>query len=98
MGEKEKARQAMKAANVPILPGSDGVIASAEEAAEWAKTIGYPVIVKASAGGGGRGMRIIREEAEIDNRSNSAQAEAAAASGNVTLLMEQLSESPRSPE
>ena len=55
MGEKEKARQAMKKANVPILPGSDGVIASAEEAREWAIQIGYPVIVKASAGGGGRG-------------------------------------------
>src|ERR1700716_3197894 len=55
MGEKEKARQAMKRANVPILPGSDGVIASAQEAREWATQIGYPVIVKASAGGGGRG-------------------------------------------
>jgi len=63
MGEKEKARQAMKKANVPILPGSDGVISSAEEAREWATQIGYPVIVKASAGGGGRGMRVIRGEA-----------------------------------
>src|SRR5580704_5729908 len=52
MGEKEKARQAMKQANVPILPGSDGVIASGDEAREWAQQIGYPVIVKASAGGG----------------------------------------------
>src|ERR1041385_5002691 len=60
MGEKEKARQAMKKANVPILPGSDGVIATADEAAEWTRQIGYPVIVKASAGGGGRGMRVIR--------------------------------------
>src|SRR5215470_493311 len=65
MGEKEKARAAMKVANVPILPGSDGVIASAEEAREWAKQIGYPVIMKASAGGGGRGMRVIREESEL---------------------------------
>ena len=65
MGEKEKARQAMKVANVPILPGSDGVIAGAEEAREWAKQIGYPVIVKASAGGGGRGMRVIRNESEL---------------------------------
>src|SRR5690242_2841311 len=62
MGEKEKARAAMKAAGVPILPGSEGVISSEGEAQEWARQIGYPVIVKASAGGGGRGMRIIRTD------------------------------------
>ena len=56
MGEKEKARAAMKQHGVPILPGSDGVIGSEEEAAEWGKQVGYPVIIKASAGGGGRGM------------------------------------------
>ena len=95
MGEKEKARQAMKAANVPILPGSDGVIASAEEAVEWARKIGYPVIVKASAGGGGRGMRIIRAEEEIEKLFNSAQAEAAAAFGNGNLYMEKFIERPR---
>jgi acetyl-CoA carboxylase, biotin carboxylase subunit len=95
MGEKEKARQAMKAAKVPILPGSDGVIASTEEAAEWAKQIGYPVIVKASAGGGGRGMRIIRAEEEIEKLFNSAQAEAAAAFGNGNLYMEKFIERPR---
>jgi acetyl-CoA carboxylase, biotin carboxylase subunit len=95
MGEKEKARQAMKQANVPILPGSDGVIASADEAREWAKQIGYPVIVKASAGGGGRGMRVIRSEAELENLFNSAQAEAAAAFGNGNLYMEKFIERPR---
>ncbi len=95
MGEKEKARQAMKAANVPILPGSDGVIASTEEAVEWARQIGYPVIVKASAGGGGRGMRIIRAEEEIEKLFNSAQAEAAAAFGNGNLYMEKFIERPR---
>ena len=58
MGEKEKARQAMKKAKVPILPGSDGVIQSEGEALEWAKSSAIPVILKASAGGGGRGMRI----------------------------------------
>ncbi len=63
MGEKEKARATMKKQGVPILPGSDGIIASADEALEWARTVGFPVIVKASAGGGGRGMRIIRDEA-----------------------------------
>src|SRR6201994_1804748 len=95
MGEKEKARQAMKVAKVPILPGSDGVIASAEEAHEWAKKIGYPVIVKASAGGGGRGMRVIRSEAELETSFNSAQSEAAAAFGNGNLYMEKFIEKPR---
>ncbi len=60
MGEKSTARQTMKAANVPILPGSDGVIASVDEALTWAKSVGFPVILKAVAGGGGRGMRICR--------------------------------------
>ena len=95
MGEKEKARQAMKKANVPILPGSDGVIAGAEEAREWASQIGYPVIVKASAGGGGRGMRVIRSEAELESSFNSAQSEAAAAFGNGNLYMEKFIEKPR---
>jgi acetyl-CoA carboxylase biotin carboxylase subunit len=95
MGEKEKARQAMKIAKVPILPGSDGVIASVEEAREWAKDIGYPVIVKASAGGGGRGMRVIRSEGELENLFNSAQSEAAAAFGNGNLYMEKFIERPR---
>ncbi len=95
MGEKEKARQAMKKTNVPILPGSDGVIASADEAKEWAQQIGFPVIVKASAGGGGRGMRVIRAEGELENLFNSAQAEAAAAFGNGNLYMEKFIERPR---
>ena len=95
MGEKEKARQAMKQANVPILPGSEGVIASADEAREWAKEVGYPVIVKASAGGGGRGMRVIRKEEELENLFNSAQQEAAAAFGNGNLYMEKFIERPR---
>ena len=95
MGEKEKARQAMKQADVPILPGSDGVIASAEEAREWARQIGYPVIVKASAGGGGRGMRVIRGDAEMEHLFNAAQSEAAAAFGNGNLYMEKFIERPR---
>src|ERR1700712_890203 len=56
MGEKSTARQTMKKAKVPILPGSDGIIATSDEALEWARSIGYPVILKAVAGGGGRGM------------------------------------------
>ncbi|HEY6252485.1 MAG TPA: acetyl-CoA carboxylase biotin carboxylase subunit [Candidatus Angelobacter sp.] len=95
MGEKEKARQAMKQAHVPILPGSDGVLASAGEAREWAQQIGYPVIVKASAGGGGRGMRVIRSAEELEVLFNSAQAEAAAAFGNDNLYMEKFIERPR---
>lgn len=95
MGEKEKARQAMKQANVPILPGSDGVLANADEAREWAQQIGYPVIVKASAGGGGRGMRVIRSESELEVLFNSAQSEAGAAFGNDNLYMEKFIERPR---
>jgi acetyl-CoA carboxylase, biotin carboxylase subunit len=95
MGEKEKARATMKKQGVPILPGSDGIIGSAEEAREWARTVGFPVIVKASAGGGGRGMRIIRNEEELPNLFHSAQSEAAAAFGNGDLYMEKFIERPR---
>jgi acetyl-CoA carboxylase, biotin carboxylase subunit len=95
MGEKEKARATMKAQGVPILPGSDGIIGSAEEAAEWARSVGFPVIVKASAGGGGRGMRVIRSEEELPNLFHAAQSEAAAAFGNGDLYMEKFIERPR---
>ena len=95
MGEKEKARAAMKRVGVPILPGSDGILQSADEALEWAKTIGFPVIVKASAGGGGRGMRIIRSADELPNQFHAAQSEAAGAFGNGDLYMEKYIERPR---
>jgi acetyl-CoA carboxylase biotin carboxylase subunit len=95
MGEKEKARAAMKQYGVPILPGSDGVIGSEGEAIEWARKIGFPVIVKASAGGGGRGMRVIRSEEELPVLFNSAQSEAASAFGNGDLYMEKFIERPR---
>jgi acetyl-CoA carboxylase biotin carboxylase subunit len=95
MGEKEKARATMKKQGVPILPGSDGIIATAEEAQEWSRTVGFPLIVKASAGGGGRGMRIIRSEEELPNQFNAAQSEAAAAFGNGDLYMERFIERPR---
>jgi acetyl-CoA carboxylase biotin carboxylase subunit len=95
MGEKEKARQAMKKAKVPILPGSDGVIATVEEAQEWGKTVGYPVILKAKAGGGGRGMRIVRSEDELPNLFHAANTEAANAFGNGELYMEKFIEQPR---
>jgi acetyl-CoA carboxylase, biotin carboxylase subunit len=95
MGEKEKARMAMKQHSVPILPGSDGVIANEDEALEWARQVGFPVIVKASAGGGGRGMRVIRSEKELPNLFLAAQSEAAAAFGNGDLYMEKFIERPR---
>ena len=95
MGEKEKARQVMKKAGVPILPGSDGVLNSVEEAMEWAGNIGFPAIVKASAGGGGRGMRVIREEKELPALFQAAQSEAASAFGNGDLYMEKFIEQPR---
>ena len=95
MGEKEKARAAMKQHGVPILPGSDGVVASAEEAREWARTVGFPVILKATAGGGGRGMRIVRDEDELPALYRQAQSEASAAFGNGDLYLEKYVEHPR---
>ena len=95
MGEKEKARAAMKQHGVPIVPGSDGVVASAEEAREWARQIGFPVIVKATAGGGGRGMRIVRNEDELPALYRQAQSEAAGAFGNGDLYLERYVENPR---
>jgi acetyl-CoA carboxylase, biotin carboxylase subunit len=95
MGEKEKARAAMKKAGVPILPGSEGVLGGEGEALEWARTVGFPVIIKASAGGGGRGMRIVRSEQELPALFKAAQSEAAAAFGNGDLYMEKYVERPR---
>jgi len=95
MGEKEKARAAMKQHGVPILPGSDGVIPTEQEALDWARQVGYPVIIKASAGGGGRGMRIVRNEEDLPGLYRQAQSEAAAAFGNGDLYMEKYVEHPR---
>jgi acetyl-CoA carboxylase biotin carboxylase subunit len=95
MGEKEKARAAMKEHGVPILPGSDGVVASEEEAIEWARKVEFPVILKATAGGGGRGMRIVRTEEELPALYRAAQSEAASAFGNGDLYLERYVENPR---
>ncbi len=95
MGEKSTARQTMKAANVPILPGSDGVIGSVEEALDWAKQVRFPVILKAVAGGGGRGMRICRNAEELPGLYNQASTEALNAFGNGDLYMEKFIERPR---
>ena len=95
MGEKEKARAAMKQHGVPTLPGSDGIVASEDEAMEWARQVGFPVILKASAGGGGRGMRIVRKEEDLTNLYRQATSEASAAFGNGDLYMEKYVELPR---
>src|ERR1700734_1809775 len=95
MGEKSTARQTMKKAKVPILPGSDGVIASSDEALDWAKSVGYPVILKAVAGGGGRGMRICRNKEELPGMYQQASTEAANAFGNGDMYMEKFIERPR---
>ena len=95
MGEKSTARQTMKKARVPILPGSDGIIPTEGEALEWAKSVGYPVILKAAAGGGGRGMRIVRTPEELPGMFQQASSEAAAAFGNDQLYMEKFIERPR---
>ena len=95
MGEKSTARQTMKKAKVPILPGSDGVIADEKEALQWAKDVGYPVILKAVAGGGGRGMRICRNAEELPAMFQQASTEAANAFGNGDMYMEKFIERPR---
>ncbi len=95
MGEKSTARQTMKKAKVPILPGSDGVVADEKEALQWAKEVGYPVILKAVAGGGGRGMRICRNAEELPSMFQQASTEAANAFGNGDMYMEKFIERPR---
>ena len=95
MGDKVEARRTMQAAGVPILPGSPDPIESAEEAIELAKEIGFPVIIKAAAGGGGRGMRIVREESELKGNLETAQAEALAAFKNGSVYIERYVERPR---
>ncbi|HEY4363596.1 MAG TPA: acetyl-CoA carboxylase biotin carboxylase subunit [Bryobacteraceae bacterium] len=95
MGLKEIARSVMDEAGVPILPGSKGILQNAEEALETAQGIGYPVMLKASAGGGGRGMRMVRREEDLLPMLAQAQAEAAAAFSCGDVYMEKLVENPR---
>ena len=95
MGDKSVAKDTMRAAGVPVVPGSDGEIASVKEAKRLAAEIGYPVMVKASAGGGGRGMRYVREEAELETQFKTASAEAKAAFGNGGVYIEKFVEEPR---
>jgi acetyl-CoA carboxylase biotin carboxylase subunit len=95
MGMKQEARQAMEEAGVPILPGSKGTLKSVEEGREIAEAIGYPVMIKAAAGGGGRGMRVVRDPSEFASALAQAQNEATAAFGCGDMYMEKLVERPR---
>ena len=95
MGDKARARRVMKKAGVPILPGSDGPIESEDKAIKGAKDIGYPVIIKATAGGGGRGMRVVRAVGELLQAFKTAQREAEAAFGVGDVYLEKYVESPR---
>jgi acetyl-CoA carboxylase, biotin carboxylase subunit len=88
MGDKATARQTMRAAGLPVIPGSDGALRSVDEAYDLAREIGYPVLLKAVAGGGGRGMRLVQDEAELARAYPTARAEAEAAFGQGDLYME----------
>ncbi len=95
MGLKQKARQVMREAGVPVLPGSQEALKSAEEALEFAETIGYPVILKAAAGGGGRGMRVVHSAEELPGLLAQAQAEAGAAFSVPDIYLEKYIGAPR---
>jgi len=95
MGDKSTAKDTMKKAGVPTIPGSDGLLDSIEQGIKLAKEIGYPVIVKATAGGGGKGMRIINSESEFKKAWDDAKREAGAAFGNDGLYLEKFVEEPR---
>ncbi len=95
MGDKAMARETMKNAGVPIVPGSDGPVETMEEALSEAERIGFPLLVKASSGGGGRGMRIIRSKDEVESLVSAAKMEAKAAFGDDTVYMERFVENPK---
>src|SRR6187200_859499 len=95
LGDKSKARRAMKKAGVPMLPGSDGPVESEERATKTAAQIGYPVIIKAVAGGGGRGMRIVKTPADLPHAFKTAQREAEAAFGVGDVYIEKYIDAPR---
>jgi acetyl-CoA carboxylase biotin carboxylase subunit len=98
MGDKIQAKHTAKGAGVPLVPGSDGPVTSEQQALEIADKAGYPVIIKASAGGGGRGMRIAHTAASLSNAYNTASAEALAAFGNGEVYLEKYVEEPRHVE
>lgn len=98
MGNKSNARTMMIQANVPVIPGSDGVVKDVDQAYQVAEALGYPVMVKASAGGGGKGIRIVREPEELAKAFESARSETKAAFGDDTMYMEKVIEHARHVE
>jgi acetyl-CoA carboxylase biotin carboxylase subunit len=95
MGDKASAKKTMKDAGVPTIPGSEGVLQDLEEAKKVALEIGYPIMLKATAGGGGKGMKIVWKEEDLEEALNKAKREAAAAFGNDGMYMEKYIEEPR---
>ena len=95
MGDKSKAKKTMKSAGVPVIPGNEGILSNPEEAKKIAKDIGYPVMLKASAGGGGRGMRLVYDENEIESAFTTASSEALNAFSNGDMYIEKFVENPR---
>ncbi len=95
MGDKAEAKKSMMEAGVPVVPGSKGIVSDEKEAMKIARKIGFPVILKAVAGGGGKGMRIVRESEALENNFMMAKAEAEAAFGNPDLYLEKYIEKPR---
>ncbi len=98
MGDKSTAKETMEGVGVPTVPGSKGLLSSVEEAYEMAEEIGYPVIIKATAGGGGRGMRLVENKVNLEKMFKAAQGEAEAAFGNDGLYMEKFIKKPRHVE
>tara|TARA_B100000945_G_scaffold320191_1_gene329493 strand:+ start:1256 stop:2596 length:1341 start_codon:yes stop_codon:yes gene_type:complete len=95
MGDKSAAKETMKLAGVPTIPGSDGILDSLESAKEEAKEIGYPVMLKATAGGGGKGMRVVLKQKDLEKAWESARQEASNSFGNEGMYIEKLIEEPR---
>ncbi|MCX7766093.1 MAG: ATP-grasp domain-containing protein, partial [Candidatus Sumerlaeia bacterium] len=95
MGDKAKAKETVRKAGVPVIPGSDGVVDNVTEAQHEARRLGYPVIIKAVAGGGGRGMRIVKSDAELVESFPMAQAEAEKAFGKAELYLEKYIVNPK---
>ena len=98
MGDKVKARQIMKAAGVPVVPGSDGILTSEEEVLKTIESIGYPCMLKAVAGGGGKGLRLVRSRREIPSAFRAVGSEAASSFGDARLYVEKFIEKPRHVE
>jgi acetyl-CoA carboxylase biotin carboxylase subunit len=94
MGDKITAKETMIKAGVPCIPGSEGLVKDLADAKKTAKVVGYPIILKATAGGGGKGMRIVWEESGIEKAYDSAKAESGAAFGNDGLYIEKFIEEP----